>query len=109
MIRFALACAALAALLASGCHDEEDETAPILAPVKEAGTGPALTNKHTPNCLQGWPSTPFSSANKTGWFTSLSAGKRAVAFTLKDTAGKAYSLADLLKKGPVWLQLGSYT
>jgi len=82
---------------------------PDFAPVKEAGSGPTLSNKLTPNCLQGWPATPFSPSNKTGWVTGLSVGQRAVAFTLKDTAGKAYALADLLKKGPVWLQLGSYT
>ena len=84
-------------------------TLPDLALVTEAGSGPTLSSKLTPNCLQGWPATPFSPANKTGWVTALSAGQRAVAFTLKDTAGKAYALADLLKKGPVWLQLGSYT
>jgi len=92
----------------AGVAADAGPPSPDLGAAPDGVTGPTLSTKLQHNCL-GWPKTPFSQSNRTGWFTAVKAGQRAVAFSLKDTAGKAYALADLLKKGPVWLQLGSYT
>jgi hypothetical protein len=87
-----------------GCGGEEMATAPPTAPEPPLVPEAQLTG----GCFD-WPQVEFSPDHHPAVGVYLTAGERAIEFTLEDVSGVTRTLSSLLESRPVFLIFGSFT